>query len=73
MVSKIGEAHNKTGAQVSLHWVVKHGVPVSTKSTKASHLKGDLDIFDWDVTDAELLTLDDATSPAAHYSFMCQK
>jgi len=73
MVSKIGDAHNKTGAQVSLHWVVKHGVPVSTKSTKASHLKSDLGIFDWDVTDAELKTLDDATSPPAHYSFMCQK
>ena len=33
----------------------------------------DLGIFDWDVTDAELKTLDDATSPPAHYSFMCQK
>ena len=73
MVSKIGDAHNKTGAQVSLHWLIRHGVPLSTKSNKASHLKGDQDIFDWNVTDVELKALDDATSPAAHYSNSCRK
>ena len=69
LVSRIGAAHNKTGAQVSLRWVVKHGVPVSTKSTSTAHLKGDLDIFDWDITDAEQSTLDNAMKPAGHYSF----
>ena len=56
---------------MSLHWVYKHGVPVSTKSTSAAHLKSDLDIFDWDVSDAELKTLDEATKPKGHYSFKC--
>ena len=73
LVSGIGDAHNKTGAQVSLQWVVKNGVPVSTKSTSATHLTTDLDIFDWDVTAAEKAKLDAATSPAGHYSFKCNK
>ena len=73
LVSGIGAAHNKTGAQVALHWVVKHGVPVSTKSTSAKHLAADLDIFGWDVSDAELATLDAATSPRGSPSFMCHK
>ena len=71
LVTKVGGAHNKTGAQVSLHWTVRHGVPVSTKSTSAKHLSEDLDIFEWDVTDAELDELDTASSPAGHPSFMC--
>ena len=72
MVSKIGSAHNKSGAQVSLHWLVQHRVPLSTRSTKASHLKGDLDIFDFDLTGTELKTLDEATSPPAQYSNTCR-
>ena len=53
--------------------MVQHGVPVSTKSTSATHLTTDLDIFDWDVTAAEKAKLDAATSPAGHYSFKCNK
>jgi len=71
LVSKVGGAHNKTGAQVSLNWVVKNGVPVSTKSTSAEHLAADLDIFSWDVTAAEKATLDAAASPKGKPSFMC--
>ena len=72
LVSGIGDAHNKTGAQVSLAWVAKaNGVPLSTKSTKASHLTANLDIFDWDLGPAEKLELDAAKSPKGHYSFKC--
>jgi len=71
LVSGIGHAHNKSGAQVSLHWVYKQGVPLSTKSTSAAHLSSDLDIFDWKLDDDEYASLDAATSPANHYSFVC--
>ena len=46
-------------------------MPVSTKSTSEKHLTSDLDIFGWDVTDDELGTLDAATKPSGHYSFVC--
>lgn len=73
LVTAIGAKHNRSGAQVSLHWAVKHGVPVSTKSTSAAHLSGDLGIFDWDddLTKDEMDTLDAATSPRGRYSFGC--
>lgn len=71
LVTGIGNNHNKSGAQVSLHWVYKHGVPLSTKSTSAKHLTTDLDIFDWDVTPSEMTQLDTAVKPAGKYSFMC--
>ena len=75
LVKGIGAAHNKTGAQVSLHWVYKKGVPLSTKSTSASHLQEDLDAVSdaWDLADDETSSLDDAKSPSGHYSFMCTK
>jgi len=31
VVTPIGDAHNKTGAQVSLKWLIQSGVPLSTK------------------------------------------
>ena len=73
LVSGIGDAHNKSGAEVSLHWVYKQGVPLSTKSTNPKHLTANLDIFDWDITPSELQKLDAATEPAGDYSFICKK
>jgi len=71
LVTGIGAKHNKSGAQVSLRWVVGHGVPVSTKSTSASHLTANLDLFGWEVSAQEKEALDAATSPKGHPSFMC--
>ena len=71
LVTKIGAAHSKTGAQVSLNWVAAQGIPLSTKSTSEKHLTGDLDIFEWSVTDHEKKTLDTANSPKGTPSFMC--
>merc|ERR1719454_1216619 len=31
LVSGIGEAHNMSGAQVSMRWLIEHGVPLTTK------------------------------------------
>ena len=64
MVSKIGEAHNKTGAQVSLKWLVQQGIPVIPKTDKPEHLKQNIDLFDWELTASEMAQLSAATSPA---------
>lgn len=74
LVTRIGSAHNRSGAQVSLRWAVQSGVPLSTKSTKAAHLRANLDIFDcWSLTKAEMAELDAATKPKGRPSFMCNK
>jgi len=71
LVTNIGKAHNMTGAQVALRWLIENGVPLSSKTTKASHMKEDLDIFGFSLEDAEKSQLDSATSPAGKPSFMC--
>ena len=60
----IGKAHNKTGAQVALKWVVQQGVPLSTKATILEYIKEDIDVFSWMLTDGEVQQLNAATKPA---------
>merc|ERR1711988_1312567 len=71
LVTGIGKAHNMTGAQVALRWLIENGVPLSSKTTKASHMKEDLDIFGFALEDAEKSKLDSATSPSGLPSFRC--
>ena len=56
-VLAVGRAHNKSSAQVALRWVTQQGVVAVTASTKASHLKSDLAIFDFELTKAEMAAL----------------
>eukprot|EP00322_Chrysochromulina_rotalis_P029100 CAMPEP_0115847402 /NCGR_PEP_ID=MMETSP0287-20121206/10365_1 /TAXON_ID=412157 /ORGANISM="Chrysochromulina rotalis, Strain UIO044" /LENGTH=314 /DNA_ID=CAMNT_0003301237 /DNA_START=137 /DNA_END=1081 /DNA_ORIENTATION=- len=71
LVTSIGKAHNKTGVQVALKWIWQNGVAVTTKSGNPAHLTEDLDIFNWELTDAEMAEANAATSPAGMPSFKC--
>lgn len=71
LVSGIGKAHNMTGAQVSMRWLIERDIALTTKTTKASHMQQDLDIFGFQLADAEGSTLDAATSPAGKPSWAC--
>mmetsp|Transcript_66374 Transcript_66374/g.130779 ORF Transcript_66374/g.130779 Transcript_66374/m.130779 type:complete len:324 (-) Transcript_66374:163-1134(-) len=63
LVSSIGAAHNKTGAQVALRWVVQQGIPVIPKSRHSKYLRQNFDIFDFNLTASEMARLSAATSP----------
>lgn len=65
LVTKIGAAHGKTGAQVSLRWQTQQNIPVIPKSSNPEHLRQNLDLFDWELTPEEMLLLSTATSPPA--------
>jgi len=69
LVSEIGKKHNKTGAQVSLKWLIQHGIPVIPKSDNEEHLRNNLDIFDWQLGLVDMFKLDSATSPAVAGGF----
>jgi len=62
-VTSIGKAHNVSGAQVSLRWLVQQGSPVIPKSSVEKHLHEDLDLFSFNLTDAEMAQLSAMTSP----------
>lgn len=73
LVTGIGRSHNVTGAQISLRWLVEHGIALTTKTTKATHMQEDLGVFGFELESSELQTLDDATKPASNPSWACKE
>jgi len=63
LVTGIGEKYNKTGAQVSLKWIVQQGIPVIPKTDKQEHMAENVDLFDWTLSDEDMATLTKATTP----------
>ena len=59
-VVQIAVAHGKSAAQVALRYIVQKNGTVATQSTKATHLREDVAIFGWTLTDAEMASLDKA-------------
>jgi 2,5-diketo-D-gluconate reductase B len=52
---EIGEAHNKTATQVALRWLVQQEkVSAIPKATGEEHLRENLDIFDFELSDEEM-------------------
>ncbi len=56
-LTEIGKKHGKTAAQVALRWLVQKGIITIPKSGSEPHLRENLDIFDWQLTDGEMETL----------------
>jgi diketogulonate reductase-like aldo/keto reductase len=54
VLEKIGAAHGKTAAQVSLRYLVQQGISVIPRTSKIERLEENLAIFDFALTDAEI-------------------
>lgn len=65
------QKHEKSGVQVALKWIIQNGVTLTTKSTNKDHLATDLDIFNWQLTAAEMTALNEANKPSGTPSFTC--
>jgi diketogulonate reductase-like aldo/keto reductase len=50
----LGEEYGKTGAQVVLRWLFQMGIPAVPKASSAKHLKENLEIFDFELSAAEM-------------------
>merc|ERR1719408_1077065 len=61
LTTSIAKAHDKTTAQVALKWLLQHGAAVATKSSNPTHLKQDVALFDWTLTQKEMSALDGAS------------
>lgn len=74
MVSKIAArlGQGRTGAQVSLRWVLQNGVPLSTKSSSEAHLRDAMGTFDFELDAEAMRELDGfRVTPEETYSFTC--
>jgi len=51
----VGRAYGKTAAQVAIRWAIQHeGVCAVPKATSRDHLRANLDVFDFELTEAEM-------------------
>eukprot|EP00656_Telonema_subtile_P037615 TRINITY_DN41910_c0_g1_i2.p1 TRINITY_DN41910_c0_g1~~TRINITY_DN41910_c0_g1_i2.p1 ORF type:complete len:290 (+),score=59.36 TRINITY_DN41910_c0_g1_i2:165-1034(+) len=60
-----GRTANKSTAQVGLRWVVQNRIPTSlvVRADNAQYLAEDIDVFDWEIAEADMSKLDAAVEP----------
>lgn len=56
-LQEIGKAHNKSIAQVILRWLIQREVVVLAKSVHKLRLAENFDVFDFELTEQEMLTI----------------
>jgi diketogulonate reductase-like aldo/keto reductase len=54
VLERIGRGYEKSGAQVSLRWLVQQGVVVIPRTSRLERLAENFDIFDFNLSDAEM-------------------
>ena len=54
VLTKIGKKYNKSAAQVALRWSLQRGVQVLPKSVHEERVKQNLDVFDFELSDADM-------------------
>jgi len=67
--AEYGKPLGKSASQVSLRWLVQQGVGFSVHSRSAAHLKEDLDVFSWRLSDAQMARLEALSERAPDYFF----
>ena len=53
-INEIAKAHGKTAAQVIIRWHIQEGFSVIPGSSNPAHIKENIDVFDFALTDAEM-------------------
>jgi diketogulonate reductase-like aldo/keto reductase len=59
LLQTIGDKYNKSPAQIVLRWHIQHGFIVIPKSVHSERIAQNIDIFDFALSDKEVLTLDE--------------
>jgi diketogulonate reductase-like aldo/keto reductase len=54
VLERVGKAHGKTAAQVSLRWLTQQGIAVIPRTSKVERLTENFEIFDFQLSDAEM-------------------
>jgi diketogulonate reductase-like aldo/keto reductase len=58
VIGSIAKVHSKSPAQVMLRWGLQHGRSVIPKSTKPSRIAENIDVFDFELSAAEMTSID---------------
>jgi len=54
VLARIGKAHGKSAAQVSLRWLVQQGIVVIPRTSKVERLEENIGLFDFTLSEAEM-------------------
>ena len=54
----IGTTHGRSPVQVSLRWLIQKGLSAVPKASSTAHLAANLELFDWQLTSAEMRQID---------------
>lgn len=57
LLKKIGDHYQKSPAQVTLRFLIQSGIVVIPKSLNAKHMEANMNIFDFELTDDEMIKL----------------
>jgi len=57
-LGQIARAHRKTPAQVSIRWILQHGVTTIPKSVHESRIAENADVYDFELTEREMAVID---------------
>jgi len=73
LTTGIARSHNVSTVQLALKYIVSQGIPAVTKSSNPAHLRSDLDLWSWDLSQEELGQLQAFKIPGLlqKYSFAC--
>ncbi len=57
VIAEIASRYEKTPAQVMLRWHIQRGIVVIPKSTHIERMKENFDVFDFELSDADMKTI----------------
>jgi diketogulonate reductase-like aldo/keto reductase/flavodoxin len=66
MISAIAKAHNRTPAQVILRWNLQRGVAAIPGSSNPDHIRENISVFDFELTEAEMNAIADLDRNEKH-------
>lgn len=58
ILQDVARKHLKSGAQIMLRWCIQRGIPTIPKSANPARIKENADIFDFEISDRDMLKLD---------------
>lgn len=58
ILMNIAKAHGKTAVQVALRWLLQKGLIAIPKASKEKHLKENIALFDWSLTEDDISSID---------------
>lgn len=56
-IAAIGERYGKSNGQLILRWLLQRGIVVIPKSVHKARMAENIDVFDFELTDAEMATI----------------